>query len=140
MPDRHKIRLKGPWWGSHCSTEDGPNASMHATDKAFKTTIPFRWHDQIPNDFIGTVRMSRKFNCSAGMSEAREVWLTISSLTVAAELLLNGSSLGVCAAQADIEVPVLSCLKSFNELQILLSVSGMPPNILLGEVAIEIVQ
>jgi len=139
MPDRHKIRLKGPWWGSHCSTEDGPNASMHATDKAFKTTIPFRWHDQIPNDFIGTVRMSRKFNCSAGMSEAREVWLTISSLDAPAELFLNGKTIGVFKAQTDIQISVSSYLTSFNELQILLSVSGIPPEILLGDVAVEIV-
>ena len=136
MPDRHKIRLRGPWWGSNCSAEDGLNAN----EKEFKTTIPFRWHDQIPNDFIGTVRMTRKFNCSAGMGEAREVWLTISSLTVAAELILNGSTIGVCEAQTDIEIPVSSCLTPFNELQILLSVSGMPPKILLGDVAIEIVQ
>lgn len=136
MPDRHNIRLRGPWWGKTHQAKD----DLSADGEAFKTTVPFLWHDQIPNNFIGTVGLTRKFNCSSGMSGAREVWLTISSLTVPAELLLNGSTMGLFDAQSDIELPVSSCLKPFNELQILLSVSGMPPKILLGDVAVEIVQ
>ena len=136
MPDRHNIRLRGPWWGETYLAPDGQSTK----EAAFKTSIPFRWHDQIPNDFIGTVRMTRKFNCSAGMAAAREVFLTISSLRVEAELLLNGSTIGFFKAQSGIEIPVSSCLEPFNELQILLSVSGMPPEILLGEVAVEMAQ
>ncbi len=136
MPDRHSIRLRGPWWGKTCLAQDG----LGSDDKAFKTTVPFRWHDQIPDDFIGTVGMIRKFNGSAGLSEAREVWLTIASLAVPAELLLNGSTIGAFKAQSDIEIPVSSYLMPFNELQILLSVSGSSSEILLGDVAIEIAQ
>lgn len=84
--------------------------------------------------------MARKFNCSAGMAEASEVSLTISAITVAAELFLNGSTIGLFKAQSNIEIPVSSCLMPFNELQILLSVSGVPSKILLGEVAIAMVQ
>lgn len=133
MPDRHSIRLRGPWWGETYLTQDGQSTG----DKAFKTSIPFRWHDQIPSDFIGTVRMTRKFNCSGGMAAAGEVWLTISALAVEAEMLLNGSTMGLFKAQSDIEIPMSSFLKPFNELQILLSVCGMPSEIVLGEVAVE---
>lgn len=136
MPDRHRIRLKGPWWGKTCLAKDDLNAG----DDPFKTQVPLHWHDPIPNDFIGTVSMLRKFNCSPGMSEAPEVWLTISCLAVEAELLLNGTTLGRFEAQSDIEIPVASYLMPFNELHILLLVTGMPAQILLGEVALEIAQ
>ncbi len=134
MPNRHRIRLRGPWWGKTCLDPDSPCDD----DRAFKTTIPFRWDDQIPDDFIGTVGMLRKFNCSAGMTAAREVWLTVSCLTVPAQLRLNGTTIGNLAAQSDIEIPVSSCLLPFNELHILLSVSGVSSEILLDDVAIEI--
>lgn len=136
MSERHRIRLKGPWWGKTCLAKD----DLYAGDEAFKTKVPFHWHDQIPNDFIGTVRMLRSFNCSAGMSEAREIWLTISCLAVEAEVLLNGTTLGIFKAQSDIEIPVASYLTPFNELQILLSVTGMPAQIMLGDVTLEIAQ
>ena len=142
MPDRHRIRLKGPWWGEICLAKDNPNAvhnaDHNAGDEAFKTTTPFRWHPQIPDGLIGTVGMTRKFNRSTGMEEAREVWLTVSSLAVPAELFLNGSAIGSFEAQSDIEIPVSSHLMPFNELRVLLSVRGVSPEVLLGEVAVEI--
>jgi len=136
MPDRHIIRLKGPWWGTASSTKDVSSTN----EKAFKTTIPFRWHDQIPEDFVGTVGMKRKFNGSTGMSGAPEVWLTVSALAVPAELFLNGSSIGDCAPQSNVEFEVSSHLLPFNELLISLAVSGKHSTDLLGDVALEIVQ
>lgn len=133
MPDRHRIRLRGPWWGKTCSAQDTPTDN----DKPFKTAAPFRWHDQIPDNFVGTVGLTRKFNCSAGMAQAPEVWLTITAISVAAEVLLNGSSVGRFDAQSNIEIPVSSHLMPFNELQVLLSVSGRAQEILLGDVAVE---
>ena len=139
MPDRHsarhRIRLRGPWWGETCL----PQGAATAGQGRFKTTVPFGWHDQIPDEFIGTVRLSRKFNCSAGMAQAQEVWLTISALTVAAEVRLNGETIGQFEARSDIQVAVSSGLTPFNQLQILLSVDGSTEEVLLGDVAVEMV-
>lgn len=137
MPNRHRIRLKEPWWAKIDLALEHPIND----DKPFKATVPFRWHEQIPHDFVGTVGMMRKFNCSPGMSQAQEVWLTISCLSVPAELLLNGSSIALLKAQSDIEIPVSSFLKpSLNELEISLSVGGISSEIILGEVALAIAQ
>ena len=156
MSQRHTIRLRGPWWavasctGDGGATEDfgvkealgvkGVKAVTGENDGQFKTTIPFSWPEQISSDFAGTIRLLRKFNCSAGMSEANEVWLTISSLGVPAEVLLNGETVGTSNPnpKADIEFAVSAFLKPFNELVILLEVQSETPSVLLGDVAIEI--
>ena len=143
MPQRHTIRLRGPWWGVASCGGDADAAATDGGNKSqFKTTIPFGWPDQISSDFAGTVRLTRKFNCSAGMSDADEVWLTISSLAVPAEIRLNGSlvgsTIGAANLQADIEFAISTLLTPFNELVILLEVHGRLPDELLGDVAIEI--
>ena len=143
MSQRHTIRLRGPWWGVAACGEDGDAAvTVDKNKDQFKTTIPLHWPEQIPSDFVGTVWLSRKFNCSAGMSDADEVWLTISSLAVPAEVRLNGSKIGSSIEsanpQANIEFAISTLLKPFNELVILLKVRGEISSVLLGDVAIEI--
>ena len=153
MSQRHTIRLRGPWWGvTSCGKEDGAAESKDASDVTggndgqFKTTVPLEWPEQLSSDFAGTVRLLRKFNCSAGMSDAAEVWLTVSSLAVPAEIRLNGSLIGspigtpteTTNPQVDIEFAVSTLLKPFNELVIFLEVRGEVPDVLLGDVAIEI--
>ena len=145
MSQRHTIRLRGPWWGFASPVENGvASAIADKNSDQFKTTIPLSWPEQISSDFVGTVRMLRKFNCSAGMSDADEVWLTISSLAVPVEVRLNGSligsQIGAADPPADIEFAVSKLLEPFNELLILLEVCGELPGTLLGDVAIEIAQ
>ena len=82
--------------------------------------------------------MTRKFNCSAGMVDATEVWLTISSLAVPAQLLLNESKLGDYDARSNIEIAVSCFLKPFNELHVVLSLNEVHSKFLFGDVAIEI--
>ncbi len=65
--------------------------------------------------------------------------MTISALTVAAEVRLNGETIGQFEARSDIQVAVSSGLTPFNQLQILLSVDGSTEEVLLGDVAVEMV-
>ena len=151
MSQRHAIRLRGPWWAA--TFREGVSGVLEAIeadgvdgeiDDQFKTTIPFTWPEQISSDFAGIVRLLRKFNCSAGMSEADEVWLKISSLGAPAEIFINGVSIGAsdsipnATSKADIEFAISKLLKPFNELVILLDVQGETASVLLGDVAIEI--
>ena len=133
------------------SRNDSNTAEIPVGDKGqFKTTIPLKWPQQLSSDFAGTVRLSRKFNCSAGMSDADEVWLTIASLKVPAEVSLNGTLLSPLASQgkdadradpqSHIEFAVSKLLTPFNDLVILLKIRGETPDVLLGDVAIEIAQ
>jgi len=72
------------------------------------------------------------------MSDADEVWLTISSLAAPAEIRFNGSAIATVMPQENFEIAVSKLLKPFNELQILLELSGDLPNPLMGDVAVEI--
>lgn len=139
MSRPHTIKLRAPWWCVAGSAAEERGAGRAGVDE-FKTTVPLDWPEQIPIDFTGTVRVSRKFNCSSGMSDATEIWVVISSLGVPAEVRLNDSFIARVAAQSDLKVAVSKQLKPFNELQILLEVSGDQQETLIGDVAIEIIQ
>lgn len=142
MSDRHVIRLRGPWWGSLC-------ASGGVTDHdrgRFKTSCPFFRDDHVSDQFVGTLKLARSFNGSAGMLQATHVWLTISTLAVPAEICLNKKSLGLVSAESKIELLISPVLENFNQLDVVLMGAGEfsrwaePSQPLLAGVAVEIGQ
>lgn len=147
MVNRHVIRLRGPWWGR--LTRSGRNPPIDADDghSDFKTSCPFANQGQVLADFVGTVRLIRKFNGSPGMTQATQVWLTIASVAVPTEVIFNGTSVAIAAPQrAPLEIPIARLLGPFNQVDLVLQFtenSGLtspPSGDLVGEVAIEIAQ
>ena len=141
MPVRHNIRLRGPWRGRFDSK---PPCSAHSNDD-FKTSCPFPATGELPDNYYGTVTLTRKFNATPGMLESAAVWLTLSSLAVTAKISLNQTVLAVVAPSTEIELPITEKLSPSNQLEILLSLDEGEQSeyrdesqLLVGEVAIAI--
>jgi beta-galactosidase/beta-glucuronidase len=99
--------------------------------------MPCRWTEGGLKDFAGRVRFRRRFGYPGRIDDHERVWLTIGGVDAAAEIWLNGHSLGrLDEAQQPFECNVTGILRDRNELRV--EVECPETGGLWGEVALEI--
>jgi beta-galactosidase/beta-glucuronidase len=88
----HRIRLHGPW---DYEVVDVFSASSDvAPGQQGRFQLPDRWADALGEDFHGTVRLTRRFNCPSGLGEHNSVWLVVEGVDNLAGFWLNGHPVG----------------------------------------------
>jgi hypothetical protein len=128
----HRIRLRGPW---ECvPVETYANAPPPA---ACRVKMPCRWDEAGWGNFTGRVRCVRRFGYPGRLDAFERVWITCAGVRNAAELTLNGCTLGRQAGPGPFEFEVTPLLRPRNELVVLVD-SQQARGGLWGEVALEI--
>jgi len=127
----HRIRLHGPW---ECEPLAAPSQPIPPSPRRF--VPPARLRDAGLRDFIGRVRLTRRFGFPGRIDDYEHVWLTIANVVGQADVALNGTTL--CSGQAaGLEFEVTSLLMSRNRLEVVLDAASGDAG-LVGEVALEI--
>jgi hypothetical protein len=99
--------------------------------------MPCRWDEAGWGEFAGKVRCVRRFGYPGRIDAHERVWLTFAGVDAAAEVALNGRTLGRHTGEGPFEFEITSLLKPRNELVVLVD-SPNPRGGLWGEVAMEI--
>jgi hypothetical protein len=95
----HRIRLHGPW---NYEVVDVCSASSDVVPgQQGRFQLPDRWADALGDDFNGTVRLTRRFNCPTGLGAHNSVWLVVAGVANHADVCLNDHSLGHITADAE---------------------------------------
>ena len=91
---KHIIRLRGPW-----QRTVGSETSSLETHSTESVKLPDDWQTQLGNDFCGSVRYQRHFNCPTGLDA-----------TTVVELVFRGSPLlrGVMLGEQPVDVATSS--------------------------------
>src|SRR5262249_9777400 len=98
MDQPHAIRLKGPWELEPLAREvpspagearRGVCASAGAT-----VEVPGDWGSVLGEDFRGTARYTRRFNCPTNLGPQEHVELVFEGVDYEAQVTLNGHDLG----------------------------------------------
>jgi hypothetical protein len=97
--------------------------------------MPCRWRDCGLADFTGKIRFARRFGYPGRIDDYERVWLTFAGVAGRADVCLNGTTLGTCAAPCEFNVTRL--LSERNLLQV--DIEGCSGDAgLWGEVALEV--
>ncbi len=127
----HRIRLHGPW---ECEPLAAPDQPVPPPPRRF--VPPARIRDAGLSDFVGRVRLTRRFGYPGRIDEYEHVWLTFADIVGRADVALNGTSLG-SVRTAEFEVEATSLLASRNRLEVIIEADSGDAG-LMGEVALEI--
>jgi hypothetical protein len=138
----HRIRLRGPW-------ECEPLARLvrHADGRVETLTqplpprcrmiLPCRWSAGGLGEFTGRARFTRRFGIPRQIDSYEQVWLTFAGVDPAADVWLNGQSLGRCQSLGPCAFEVTAQLLERNLLTVEVE-SDTSDGGLWGEVALEI--
>jgi hypothetical protein len=120
----HTIRLRGPWEVEPVARTvrraDGRVEMVDApVPPRSRMTMPGRWDQGSLADFTGRLRFRRRFGYPGRIDAHERVWLTFAGVPGAAEVGLNGQSLGRHDEPAQpFEFEVTNLLSVRNELMI----------------------
>jgi hypothetical protein len=128
----HRIRLRGPWECEPLARQGGGPLPPPG-----RMTMPCRWVDGGLPDFAGRVRFRRRFGYPGRIDSHERVWLTFAGAGDAAEIRLNGQSLGRHEGPWPFEFEVTALLRPRNELTVEVEAAGGDGG-LWGEVALEV--
>jgi hypothetical protein len=127
----HRLRLRGPWECEPLTSRDGnpPPAPR-------RFVPPARLSAAGLVDFAGRVRLTRRFGYPGRIDDCEHVWLTCTDVVGEAEVVLNGTQLGVRLTGA-FEFEVTALLATRNRLEIVLDADTGDAG-LAGEIALEV--
>ena len=112
----HSIRLRGPW-------EYEPLARVLGDERPLpspaRVNVPSAWPDA---DFVGRVRLVRRFGAPSNIGDDERVWLRLPPLPEGSVLHLNGKALDVAR-----ELDITDHLRQRNELRIELDIDDGQP-------------
>jgi hypothetical protein len=84
----HRIRLHGPW---EYEITGGERGRFRFADG---------WSRVVDKGFVGTVRLSRRFNRPTGLGDHNRVWLVVEAVPSGAKMSLNDDTLGTGGSDA----------------------------------------
>jgi hypothetical protein len=107
----HRIRLRGPW---ECEPLARAGDRTGPVPEPRRMTIPCRWGEGGLAGFAGRVRFRRRFGYPGRIDDYERVWLTFAGIEGAADVWLNGESLG--RHEGACEFDATGLLRQRNEL------------------------
>jgi hypothetical protein len=139
----HRIRLRGPWEAEPVErfVLGLGGQALRITDGlplARRVTLPGRWGEFGLADFVGVVRLRRRFGLPRRLDDWERVWLTCAGATGQVKWRLNGTDLDMASdPDGRLESAVTELLRDRNELAVDVTAEG-PDGGLWGEVALEV--
>ncbi|WP_153557700.1 hypothetical protein [Roseimaritima sediminicola] len=134
--DRHRIRLRGPWWRSIGRSFD-PRHATRVDWAAALATPPTRVSTQ---QRVDAFVLRRTFNSPTGLEDGDRLFLVLRQVDYVRSITLNGQGIwtGDETASPHLEIEVSQYLQDHNELELLIAVPCPAPPRSHGEVALEI--
>src|SRR5262245_37057527 len=138
----HRIRLRGPW---DCEVitrfvrtpEERVECSAQELPRPFRINMPGRVSVHTLADFVGNLRLRRRFGIPRRLDAHERVWLTFAGIDSKASIWLNGRLLGDLETNnSAFEHDVTGLLGERNELAIEVALCE-PDGCLCQEVALE---
>lgn len=120
----HSIRLRGRWEveavGRWVRGEGGEwSLEVEALPAGGKIEMPGSFGSVLGEDFLGRVRLRRRFHQPTGLGEGSVVWLVVEVVDGGTEVMLNGIELGVISSgQSNARFDVAAALRGQNVLEI----------------------
>jgi beta-galactosidase/beta-glucuronidase len=121
MPYPHTIRLRGPWEcepvARYATEGEETRERVDGLPAPSRPTLPAPWDSLFGPEFIGRLRLRRRFNLPTGLEAHERVWLVIEGMDLPGTASLNDEPLGSLpegSSPTDFDVTLL--LRPRNEL------------------------